>query len=195
MRFHPLGGLHTRIGDGLVRIKALCEAVVAAARQALDKGGSRVAGSLEDLGQGLGLVGHIVARRSEPIGGWVKTAEEGGQRRLRLRRLGEGPLEAHRLCGQCVERGSPGRGTIAAESIRTYAVERNDYDRMSAGYDTALLALFTSAGHQHHDREAAHCDSGHEAFQEALLFHTCNTLPGPVILARGRGRAAANSEF
>ncbi len=193
--FHPLRGFGARLCDRLVRVEALRETVVAATWQALDEGGGGVAGSLEHLGQSLGLVGHVVARRPEPVGGRVETAEEGGQRRLGLRRLGEGPLEAHRLGRQCVKGGCPGRCAVAAESIGPQTIESDDDDRMGACNDAALLGLVSTAGHQHHNRDETNRYGGQDSFQEALLFHYCNTLPGRQSLARRRRRDGASSEF
>jgi hypothetical protein len=84
-----------------------------------------------------------------------------------MRGLGEGPLEAHRLGGESVEGRRRRRGAVTAESVGPQPIEGDDDDRVGSGNDGALFGLFTSAGHENHERERSDRDGDHEAFSEA----------------------------
>ena len=165
MNAHPLHGRRARTVERLVRVEPLRETVVAAAGQAFDKRGGRVACGAEDLGECRGLVGHRVSRHPQPVGGRVEAAEKSGQRRLGLWSLCERPLEAHRLGGEGVEGRRPGRCPVAAESVRPEPIQGDDDDRVGAGDNSPFLGLLTPTGHQHQDRQTADRSGGREALQ------------------------------
>jgi hypothetical protein len=165
--FHPLDGRDAGLRDRLVGVEALGETVVAGTRPALDEGRCGVAGSFEHFGERVGLIRHVIARRTQSVGCRVEAAEKRRQRRLGLRGLGECPFETHGLGGQRVEGGRCGRGAVASESVGPQPIEGDDDDRVGSGNDGALFGLFTSAGHENHERERSDRDGDHEAFSEA----------------------------
>ena len=173
---HPLDCRLPRCGPSLVRTETLREAIVAASRCTLQKGRGAVTRRSENLREGHGFVREIVTGFSQRIGGRVHSAEHGRERRQRLRRLSERPLEAHRLGGEGVECGSPGQGAVTPEGIRPQSIHReNDY-RMRARGDDAFLGLLAATGHQDNQPEKTGQRRDHHASENTRLFHFCNTL-------------------